>query len=534
MRVRGLRLLGWVAAVTAVGLAATALSTAGGPSRVAGQPQPSLTPESEITIPGGRSLAPGEDVTFVQPPPTPVPTPALGGQPLPIPRALFSPVPLHVSNASAGRVFVSLGAPDFTVTAFDDVLVQLQTSYPASFAPGGVPGLSFCGADDARGNVVRCRAQLAVMGPPQPLAVSITAAPEDTPVQAATLAPGDVVHWVYPAEDGPAERLAPALSVADSTNQPLSVSWDGATLTADTDAAVALTADLQAPGVPIDQWPPQSRCAEPPGAPNALSCDLSGYAQVVARIGSLPLAPRSLPPIAYSDRFGTGEMTITPSGSDVAPGGEAVTVTIAAGDRAIGGSGVLRPGGPGGQFALSFDANDESGAAYLFTGELKPYSQTFAARGYFLGLARPHLVGAWQAGDADAAQVPAYAVGMSYTTRSSDDPNFTFPGMMLPFLSDTLVGFDPLGSGPHQVEPPTVAVAGQTIGLQAITTAPLVGASYRYDFDFGDGSADTEGTRQTVPHVYAEPGVYTVIAVLTDESRVRVFGATQIAIGPAS
>src|SRR5579885_2573809 len=125
-----------LAVVTLAAFVATALCGTGGPPRVAGQPQPSLTPESQITIPGGRSLAPGEDVTFVQtPPPTPAPVSTPGNGPIIFPSrggGPFSPVALHVSNASPGRVFVSLGAPDFTVTAFDDVLVQLTVSRPAS------------------------------------------------------------------------------------------------------------------------------------------------------------------------------------------------------------------------------------------------------------------------------------------------------------------------------------------------------------------------------------------------------------------
>src|SRR5579885_548216 len=124
-----------LAVVTLAAFVATALCGTGGPPRVAGQPQPSLTPESQITIPGGRSLAPGEDVTFVQPPPSPTPTPIPGNGPIIFPSGgggPFSPAALHVSNVSPGRVFVSLGAPDFTVTAFDDVLVQLTVSRPAS------------------------------------------------------------------------------------------------------------------------------------------------------------------------------------------------------------------------------------------------------------------------------------------------------------------------------------------------------------------------------------------------------------------
>ncbi|HLZ70279.1 MAG TPA: PKD domain-containing protein [Dehalococcoidia bacterium] len=529
MRSHRTRLLLCFATACAALIVALALAGGSGPPRAAGQPQPSLTPENQITIPGGRTLAPGEDVTFVPPPPAPLPTPAPGAPPI---RAHFSAVTVHVINGSPGRVFVSLGAPDFTVTAFEDALVQLQTSYPSEFVPGGVPGLGFCGADDARGNVVRCRARLATMFPSGALEVAVTTVPEDAAIQESALAPGDTVHWIYPAADGAAERLSPALSVANDAKQPLTAAWDGAKLTAATDADVALTAGLQAPGLPVDQWPPSSLCAEAPEAPNALSCDLSGYLQVDATIRSLPRAPRSVPQLAYRDRFGDGVLSITPVGPDVAPGGEAVNVTVDAGGRSFAGQGALRPGGPGGQFALSFSANDDAGAAYLFTGELKPFGDTFAARGSWLGLATPHTVGSWQAGDADAAQVSAFAVPISYTTRTPDDPNFSFPGMGLPFLSDELVGFDPPGSGAHPVAPPTIAVAGQTIGLQAITTAPLVGSRYTYDFDFGDGSVDTGDTRQTVPHVYQAAGVYTIVAVLTDESGVQAFGATRIRIAP--
>ncbi len=530
--------------VLAVGVMATlmvaALCSAGGPPRVAGQPQPSLTPESQVTIPGGRSLAPGEDVTFVQPPPAPTPTPVAvsspGARPLPIPRARFSPVPLHVTNASPGRVFVSLGAPDFTVTAFDDVLVQLQVAYPGGFTPGGPPGLSFCGADDARGNVVRCRAMLGTMGPAGPLDVTVTSVAADTATQTATLSTGESVYWVRPWSADSGSDVAPALAVASTPRmQPVAAAWDGGTLTLAAPDGYAVRASAVSLSLPPEQSQLSDACAPSLDDPTMTSCALTGLPQATVNVSTVPLAPTAFAPLSYEDRFGAGTLQIAPTGPEAAPGGESADVAIAAGGRTLSGHGVVRPGYSGAELDVSFQLVDSSGAQYLYVGSLQAADDGYAGRGAFLGLARPHLTGEWTIGEPDrAASLPLGEVTLTYTTRGPDDPNFGFPGLGLPALADTLVEFGPPGMGVHTVGPPVIAVAGQTIGLQAITTSPLVGDRYRYDFDFGDGAVDMGEARQTVPHRYAAPGVYTVVIILTDASGVQTFGATQIAIGPAS
>ncbi len=532
MRVRGARFLLCLLAVAAAVLIAVALAGSSAPPHAAGQPQPSLTPEAQITIPGGRSLAPGEDVTFVQPPPTPTPTPVPGRFISIFGAGRFSPVPMHVRNDSPVRVFLSLGAPDFTVTAFDDVLVQLQTSYPSGFPPGGPPGLSFCGADTARGNVVRCRAALGVMDTPHTLEVAITTAPEDTTSQSATLAPGETVHWVDPTGDGAPDRLAPALSVADNAGRPLDVNWDGATLTSSTAAAVALKARVQALALPVDQWPPETVCAEPAGTPNALNCALTGLPQVDIQIESVPLAPQTLPPLDYRDRFGAGQLTITPNGPDVAPGGESVDVALATAGGTLSGGGVVRPD-YGGQFAVDFRLSDASSATFLYTGELKPLGETFAGRGLFLGLASPHLVGAWQVGDPDAAEVMVYELSISPAVLNGQIPPPP-PGLPLPMLADTLTAFDIATHMLNAVDPPLVGSAGQALTFASVGAQPLVPGAPSWSFDWGDGEVTHDQPSQYAMHTYRAPGVYTIVALFTDASGVQTFGATQVRIAPAS
>lgn len=539
MRVHGVRLLGSLAAVATVGLVATALSTAGGPPRAAGQPQPSLTPESQITIPGGRSLAPGEDVTFMQPPPpTPTPFPTPGNGPIIVPsgggREPFSPVALHVTNAASGRVFVSLGAPDFSVTAFDDVLVQLTLSRPASAAAAPGPAvLSACGADAARGNVVRCRAFLAVIGAAATVEVTITSVPVDTETQTTMLSAGESVRWVQPWNPDSGSPLAPALAL-DSTPgmQPVAVAWDGATLTLAAPDGYAVRA-MGLPGQPsLNQTPASGACDPLADQPSTTVCDLSGLPQANTLVGTVPLAPAAIPALSYRDRFGAGTLTIAASGPDPAPGGEAVTASLQTAQTTLSGTGVLRPDAFSGQFALRLDLDDGAGAEYLFEGSLKPDGETFAGAGLFLALQQPPLVGNWQAGDpAAAAQVTFIDPGINQTVLNGQNP--PPPGEPLPRLEDTLTVPGQRGGTPQQVAPPQIGVAGQPIELLTFPEPSEAGPA-QYFFDWGDGIAGEPQTAQVVEHIHQAPGTYTVIGFVIDATGNRRFSATQIVIGPAS
>src|SRR5579871_2607477 len=116
-------LLPWLAAGAFGVVILVVLSATGSPAPVQGQPQPSLTPEARIAIPGSRVLQPGEQTTFYYPPPTPAP----GSTPTPFSRAIFLTVDLTVQNDTDEQIFVLDDGESFVVTGYADELLQLSS-----------------------------------------------------------------------------------------------------------------------------------------------------------------------------------------------------------------------------------------------------------------------------------------------------------------------------------------------------------------------------------------------------------------------
>ncbi|MHB8575872.1 MAG: PKD domain-containing protein, partial [Dehalococcoidia bacterium] len=371
---------------------------------------------------------------------------------------------------------------------------------------------------------------------PATLHVVVTTAPADASVQQTTLVAGDNVSWVFPADASQTGAITPALNLTSGDPQPVSVSWDGATVTLTAQDGFVPRGTGRAEAF-FDLPFTDPACTPLPDQPSAVTCVVPGVPPTQLQISTVPIAPTEIPALAYHDRNGDGTLTLSANGPDPAPGGEAVAVALDQNGTTLSGVGVLRPGGggvPGGfSFQTVFTLTDQNGSSYLYEGTLLAGSDGFAGQGYLLGLDSPHVTGAWQAGDpATAATVPTYQVGLSYSTAQPGTPGYGFPGLSLPILADSLIGYDPPGSGPHTVSPPVIGKAGQPLGLQAITTAPLVGQRMTFGFDFGDGAMSANGPDQTVQHTYAMAGDYTVVGYVTDESGVATFGATRIHIDP--
>jgi hypothetical protein len=219
------------------------------------------------------------------------------------------------------------------------------------------------------------------------------------------------------------------------------------------------------------------------------------------------------------------------TGPDVAPGGEAISVEIDQAETTLSGYGVLRRDFQDALLQVIFTLEDASGGRYLYEGELSGPAEGLYGGGYFIGLEAPHSAGAWTAGDPEGRRAPpGYQVGVSYSTHGEDEPGPSFPGQGLPPLADTLLTFPGPDLTPQPVDPPAIATAGQVIQIRGLTSQPLVPGPLTYSVDFGDGTVSPTDRRQTVPHVYAEPGVYTVLVFVTDASGVTSYGATQVRI----
>src|SRR5207249_3262113 len=89
----------------------------------------------------------------------------------------------------------------------------------------------------------------------------------------------------------------------------------------------------------------------------------------------------------------------------------------------------------------------------------------------------------------------------------------------------------PSGSERSSAGQSRTGIVGQANGVTADgTTTSACGTIQNYEFNFGDDSPPASG--QTVSHMYAAPGIYTVLLTLTDCAGVTATSIGSIIILP--
>ena len=508
----------------------TLAATLGG-QHARGQPAPTVPIGATVYPPFGLALQPGDSIPVPGETPTPAPaaTPASSEPPatsirpqpgIPIPVARFN---VQIVNDSNTQITVLGDGNNFTVTAYDGSIVQLRTTYAEQLPQGPIPVLSFCGPDDAQGNVVRCRGLSALRYNATrtndlPIVLHVTTAPKGTTDQQTALAPGDTVFLVWP-QAGATAGPGPAISVQNNADSSASIDWDGATLTATIPEGEALDGSIR-------NRPPSggggsladAGCTNPNG-PNSVACPLSGLPAADVELTSLSLAPSQPLQLPYADRYSDGTLTLTPSGPDPAPGGEAFSVSLIAGGTEFDGSGVLRPeAGRPNTFESLATLSDGGQSTWYVEGVLSNKSGVWAGRGAIVMANDPAGVASWNAGDAaTAASLPIDYGGGAILAGRYGEPGLPLPALMNGALQPSV---GPQGSG----------TAGQPTAFLVISGTPLASGPETFGIDFGDGTPPEESTQQEITHIFAAPGTYTLFSYIIDSTGQRTFGVSQIAI----
>jgi len=519
-------------------LALAAVTARSGPAKIAAQ---TASPESPGQV-NSAVLQPGDSITFVSPY-LPRPPPAQG----PAPPAVFGRLNLEIDNQSGqplavsydygadqeliGRANVGLALPDGYAL---QVLLTRARGNPRGFETA-------CRAVNGKANQATCEVAISAM-PGGTDRITITAAPAGD-VQSLTLPPGGAAVLIGPEPAGGDERGVPSLGISSGSGQTAAITWDGSTLTIAAPEGYAVSETSVRHPLPNAEGPlPAPDCSPVDGQPSAVECSISASPPVQFSYSTVLRAPSGTFSLPYSDKDGQGTMTIATVGPDAAPGGTAIAVTLVQADAILSGSGVMRPRGNG--YLLAFELVDSAGDRYLFQVPVRSDSGGFSGEGLWLSEADETSAGLWNIGTPPGTG-PLIALGSIATTfpNSAGCPAPACappPGPQLPFFTgDQLLGG---GSRPAPatpldvVEPPTLGRAGQPLGLFAFISASCCGYTLAgtYRWSFGDGATSEPSSRQTVTHTWAAPGVYTVAAVVTDETGVSTFALTQIRIAAAS
>lgn len=506
----------------AVLLAIVAATVATGIQAQTPQPQPQQVPS-----PGSASLAPGEQVTFIRP------APAQGGR-LPgglPPPAVFARVNVEVENSSDQPLNLTDDSGNLTVAAPNGFTVQVLN---LQRQPGVGPiAFSGCSPDGSQTNVVTCKTPGSSPTGGGTILLTVMLVPDDAGPQTVSLPPGGNVALVGPAAATTPSGDVPAVTVSNGSDQPATLTWDGSSLTIAVADGLAVSVDTFEGANPPREIG-QRRCQSVDGGWNVVSCPLVAVPPAEVFFDTVIPAPEGTLVLPYTDADGPGTLTIANVGPDVAPGGASVTVELDQNGATLAGQGVIRPQ-RGSAFRLAFSLSSSDGEISLFDGTLSLQGDTWTGQGLWLAETEPARTDAWSLGGASPTGAETGALLLS---ASSPPPPESFPsrGDLPHLIGSRLLGVAP-GSGPQlsPVDPPVTGTAGQPVGFVTSGTAPCCGggATETFEWLFGDGNRSPPSRSPHATHIYTAPGVYTIAAIVTDETGVSSFSASRIRIQPA-
>ena len=497
---------------------------------------PSTQAEISITtagIPGSITLAAGDGVQFYSPGvPQPVFVP--GGPPPAVCRGPFcSGRSVVVVNDSDQQANVAYSNSGLGVAVPPGFIVQLhagQAVLPDQYT------LQNCAAMDGQVNEIGCNVALGSAE------ASITVVAADSGSQSVALSQNSSAGLLGPMPNA-ATGDVPALTIHNQSKQPATADWDGSMLTIVVPQGFVPTVGSLQSGyqrLPADE----ANCSPSGDQTNVIACDLTAIPPLDLTLDAVQQAPAGTLTLSYTDSSGNGSLAITNDGPDVAPGGASVSVTLVQNGTTFGGQGVMRPDHGASGFLLTFNLSDAQGDSYLYEADLTGSGNAWSANGAWLSQSDPTQTGWWSGGPGPPTPnsgmfSPAQLSLVSPPPVISAPPGQAIVTAGPPFGSPTPGGapgataeFLPALVGSGVAQPPVAGLAGQSVSLMAVTVIPCCGpgATQTYQWFFGDGSSSDPGTQQAVSHVWNAAGLYTVTVVITDETGVSIFAATQVQI----
>ena len=433
-----------------------------------------ITAPPTVFIPGTVTLPPGGAVHFDRPV---APKPANS----PPPSYFFGPV-LIVSGSDQP---LSLGYDGkvLSIIAPDGLAIQLVSPSP----PGGFQN---CSETAGEPNDVDCE-------------VSMPPLMQNT-LMVMTMPAGDTSPISVPPHSMAAIIGAQSFITRDQADQPATVTWDGAMLTVALPAGSVVAPSSFAPA--STGAPPAAVCVIDEDDSSVLNCTPAAGPSTEIDFATVEPVLLSSLTVPYIDGSGAGTLTLINTGPDIAPGGASVDATVSQGGSSLHGGGALRPLAGRGGLGVYLTLDDGQGDSRLFEGYLNEGRSGWSGSGQEESTDDSVWTDTWSAGGAPR-QASSAPVGISASTGSN--PPRSPPGP--PPVSGTPLGRLPAGQAFSFLARP-----------EASWTSPA--APVTVHWYFGDGSDADATIDEMVRHAYSAPGLYTVVAVVTDPAGVSGFG----------